>query len=189
MDVKHFFLRLIPAVSVSALTLALPVDSVKSAAELPRLKPQTTLTECINTLEPSITAALFSLPEAADIPLSMSEKAALLDACASENIDPSLALGLIYVESRFTANAVSPAGCYGYCQLNPRYFPAGLFPEENISAGVHYLGSLLQYYDCLDAALTAYHDGHDTGRRVYANAVLTAAGRFLEDRAQDKLHG
>lgn len=32
--------------------------------------------------------------------------------------------------------------------------------------------------NCLSAALCGYHDGHDTGRRGYSNAVLEAAGRW-----------
>lgn len=123
-----------------------------------------------------------SLPAASarssSLPLTAAEKNALLEVCAEKSIDPSLALGLIYVESRFVSNVRSPSGCYGYCQLNPRYFPSGLSPSENIKAGIGYLGDLLERYDCLDAALTAYHDGHDSGRRTYANAVLEAAARF-----------
>lgn len=34
-----------------------------------------------------------------------------------------LALGLIEVESGFDAAAVSPKGCYGLTQLNPKFFP------------------------------------------------------------------
>lgn len=109
-------------------------------------------------------------------PLPDAEWAALVEVCEASGIDKSLALGLIWVESRFQPGAVSPSGCYGYCQLNPRYFPADLTPDENIRAGMTYLGDCLTRYDGdIPAALTAYHDGHDTGRRGYAKAVLEAA--------------
>ena len=38
--------------------------------------------------------------------------------------------------------------------------------------------SLIDQYGDLGAALCAYHDGHDTGRRGYSNAVLEAAERW-----------
>ena len=65
-------------------------------------------------------------------------------------------------------------------QLNPRYFPADLPPEENIRVGVEYLGQLLARYSTVEAALTAYNAGHDTGKRGYANAVLAAAERWRD---------
>lgn len=114
-------------------------------------------------------------PVALDTPLTADEVTALLECCEAGSIDPSLALGLIYTESRFDPTAVSPSGCYGYCQLNPRYFPADLKPVDNIRAGVNYLAKLLARYDDLEAALTAYNAGRDTGDRTYATAVLKAA--------------
>lgn len=97
---------------------------------------------------------------------------------AGSDVPYHVALGLIYVESRFDPEAVSPAGCYGLTQLNPRYFPSGLSPAKNIEAGMDYLGSLIKRCGDLSAALCSYHDGHDTGRRGYSNAVLEAAGRW-----------
>ena len=40
---------------------------------------------------------------------------------------------------------------------------------------MEYLGSLIERYGDLSAALCSYHDGYDTGRRGYSNAVLEAA--------------
>ena len=111
-----------------------------------------------------------------NIPLTEREWLALVESCREGGIPLEIGLGLIWVESRFDRAAVNrESGCYGYCQLNPRYFPADLSPEENIRAGMGYLGALLERYEGdLEAALTAYHDGHDTGRRGYARAVLGA---------------
>lgn len=92
-----------------------------------------------------------------------------------------IALGVMDVETggTFDPTAVNPVSrCYGLMQLNPVYFPSGLSPAENIQAGIGYLGELLARYDTTDAALTAYHDGHDAGRRGYAIAVLEAAKRW-----------
>lgn len=114
-----------------------------------------------------------------DTPLSENEMAALLEVCEQCRIAPALALGLIEVESSFRADVVNPAyGCYGYCQLNPHYFPNGLSPEDNIRVGIGYLGYQLERYGELEAALTAYNAGHDTGNRVYAQKVLAAMERW-----------
>lgn len=108
-------------------------------------------------------------------PLTDSEWTTLLEVCQERNIDVSLALGLIWTESRFDPNAVSKSGCYGYCQINPRWHPDGLSPEENIRYGLNYLADQCQRYDSVEAGLTSYNAGRDTGSRRYANAVFAAA--------------
>lgn len=109
-----------------------------------------------------------------DVPLSFELQDALHTACEASNVPYHVALGLIWVESRFQPDADNGTS-YGLCQLNRDYFPDKLTPAENIWAGMEYLGSLIDQYGDLGAALCAYHDGHDTGRRGYSNAVLEAA--------------
>lgn len=119
--------------------------------------------------------------EQPNIPLSPDLAAVLTAACAREGVPLDIALGVMEVETggTFDPTVVNPvSGCYGLMQLNPVYFPSGLSPAENIQAGIGYLGELLARYGATDAALTAYHDGHDTGRRGYANAALEAAKRW-----------
>ena len=111
------------------------------------------------------------------IPLSEVLQLVLREACAKNGVELALALGVIEVESRFQPDADNGL-CYGLMQLNRRYFPADLPPGENIRAGVEYLGQLLVRYGTVEAALTAYNAGHDTGARGYANAVLAAAERW-----------
>ena len=83
------------------------------------------------------------------------------------------------MESSFRADALNKrSGCYVYCQLNPKYFPADLSPVDNIRTGIECLAYQLERYDNLEAALTAYNAGHDTGSRTYANMVLEAAAAF-----------
>ena len=114
-----------------------------------------------------------------DVPLTDKELTALLEACKTGHIDPTIGLGLIQVESSFRADALNErSGCYGYCQLNPRYFPTDLSPADNIRTGIEYLAYQLERYDDLEAALTAYNAGHDTGSRAYADMVLEAAASF-----------
>ena len=113
------------------------------------------------------------------VPLDQACRDALQEACEAHGVPVWLALGVIQVESRFDPEAVSGEGCYGLMQLNARWFPADLSPEDNIRAGVAYLGALLERYEGdTAAALTAYNAGHDTGRRAYANTVLTASERW-----------
>lgn len=114
-----------------------------------------------------------------DVPLAPEELDALLETCKENHIAPEIALGLIQVESSFRADAVNAdSQCYGYCQLNQQYFPTDLSPVDNIRTGIGYLAEQLVRYENLEAALTAYNAGYDTGDRTYANAVLAAADAF-----------
>lgn len=113
------------------------------------------------------------------VPLPEDLQVILWTACEKNGADPALALGVIEVESGFDPGA-SNGLCYGLMQLNRKYFPGDLTPGENIRYGVEYLGRLLARYDTVEAALTAYNAGHDTGSRAYANTVLTAAERWRD---------
>lgn len=112
------------------------------------------------------------------IPLSADLQAALHIACAEADVPEALVLGVIEVESRFQPDAVSPEGCYGLMQLNPRYFPDSGDPADNLRTGVWYLRTLLERYRDTVAALTAYNAGYDTGNREYAQAVMEAADKW-----------
>ena len=114
-----------------------------------------------------------------DTPLTDEEYQVLLDTCERCRIDPSLALGLIEVESHFDKNAVSRCGARGYCQLLPKYFGV-LTPVENIRAGIEYLAYQCERYGSTESGLTAYNAGHDTGDSNYARAVLRAAEKWEE---------
>lgn len=80
---------------------------------------------------------------------------------AAEGI--ALFLALIEQESRGIADAVSPAGAYGYCQLMPgtakdlgvdRYKP-----WENLQGGGRYLALMLKKFPTVELALAAYNAG------------------------------
>lgn len=113
-----------------------------------------------------------------DVPLDKPVAEALAESCEEYGVPLSLALGVIEVESGFQADAVSAEGCYGLCQLNPKYFPEGLSPADNVRHGMRFLGELLERHGDTAAALTAYNAGWDTGSRAYAQAVLAAAERW-----------
>ena len=117
-----------------------------------------------------------------DIPLSPELQQALHEACEEADVPVALALGVIQVESGFRTDAVSSRGCYGLMQLNPKYFPDKLSPEDNIREGVAYLGRLLEEHGDTAAALTAYAVGYDAGGRTYAGAVLEAAEGWTAEK-------
>ncbi len=155
---------------LSAVGLILSATLAGEAAQ-PTAPPETVLA-AVEEPEPGF-------PYREDVPLDETLQEVLWRSCAEAGVPYEVGLGLIETESGFQADAVSPAGCYGYCQLNPRYFPAGLDGAENIRAGMTYLAECVQRYDGdLAAGLTAYNAGHDTGRRGYAGRVLTAAERW-----------
>lgn len=118
-----------------------------------------------------------------DVPLDYALQEVLRQECEENGIPWAVALGLIETESSFKVDALNPSsGCVGLCQLNPDYFPADMTPEENIGEGLGYLGRLVERYDGdMEAALTAYNAGHDTGSRTYAAKVLEAAERWREE--------
>lgn len=115
-----------------------------------------------------------------DVPLTDEDLATLLEACEAGGIPVEVGLGLIQIESGFDPAAVNPKSkCYGYCQINPRYFSADLDAAGNIRTGMAYLAEQLERYDGdMEAALTAYNAGYDTGDRTYADMVLEAAEAF-----------
>lgn len=114
-------------------------------------------------------------------PLDDECKQALLETSEERDIDPRLILGMIEYESGFDPNTVSIKGCYGYMQLNPKYFPADLSPANNIREGVkHFANQVNKYNGDIPAALRAYNLGSDDGDREYSNTVLTKAREHWE---------
>lgn len=87
-------------------------------------------------------------------------------AAAAAALDPALVHAVIYVESRYRQNAVSPMGAIGLMQLMPdtaaRYGvkDPGSSAKVNIKAGTMYLRDLLHMFDNrVDLALAAYNAG------------------------------
>lgn len=159
-------------------------EQVASKLEIPSAELLYAIEAMEKILPPQVSkethACVFSeKANAWDVSLTDEELEALLEACDAGHIHPSIGLGLIQVESSFNPDAVnSRSGCYGYCQLNPAFFPAELSPVDNIRTGIGYLTEQLVRYDNLEAALTAYNAGYDTGSREYAEKVLAAAERW-----------
>jgi membrane-bound lytic murein transglycosylase MltF len=82
-------------------------------------------------------------------------------------VDPDLGVAVLKVESDFRRRAESPSGAQGLMQIMPvTQKDLGLEdpfdPEDNIAAGLRYLGWLLEKYDSLRLAVAAYNAGPGT---------------------------
>ncbi len=114
-------------------------------------------------------------------------------------VNPALTQAVMYVESRYRANARSPKGAVGLMQVMPatgsRYGVATAErlkePQANIDVGVRYLRDLLAMFPGrIDLAVAAYNAGEGAvmkhGRRVppyaetqaYVKAVLERLGAW-----------
>jgi soluble lytic murein transglycosylase-like protein len=92
-------------------------------------------------------------------------------AARSAAVRPELVRAVIVVESAFNPRAVSKRGAQGLMQLQPatarRYGVSNAFdPEQNITAGAHYLRDLLaRFGNDLELTLAAYNAGEDAVER------------------------
>jgi soluble lytic murein transglycosylase-like protein len=90
--------------------------------------------------------------------------AALMQAAAAANVSPSLLSALVWQESRWNAQAVSPKGAMGLAQLMPATArDLGVNPTDpiaNLNGGARYLRQLLDQFDGnVEKALAAYNAG------------------------------
>lgn len=183
-------LILIACVAAVLLAFLLLIETPPAGQE-DDVAPTPAPTPCVNVVALSVTpqpgptpiptpkAEQDKLHYIAGIPLDMELQYTIWESCEENNVGMALALGVIEVESGFDQNADNGV-CYGLMQLNRNYFPGGLPACENIRHGVEYIGRLLTKYGDEAAALTAYNAGHDTGNRLYANAVLATAEKWRE---------
>jgi Transglycosylase SLT domain len=80
------------------------------------------------------------------------------------NLDPTLVMAVVSVESDFNPNAKSPVGAIGLMQIMPAtaasmgYDPQDMWnPEKNIEAGTRYLRQLINRYGAMDEVLAHYN--------------------------------
>lgn len=119
-----------------------------------------------------------------DIPFELAF--AIYRAAEDEGVDPELAFRLVSVESRFQADAVSPAGALGLTQLMPataaELRPGITRPEiferdTNLHLGFRYLRTLIRAYGGrVPDALHAYNRGPGTVDRIRADGGDPANG-------------
>lgn len=119
---------------------------------------------------------------------------AIIDVSKQHDIDLSLVLAVIHVESRYNAFAVSPVGALGLMQILPStgrevaaqqgidwVGPQTLFdPVVNVRLGVAYLKQLSDRYGNTSIALAAYNWGPGRiDRRVRAGTPLPTVYQSL----------
>ena len=101
-------------------------------------------------------------------------QAKVAELSARFDLSPSLIEALVWQESRWRANAVSPVGARGLAQLMPGTArDLGVNPDDpfaNLEGGARYLREQLDRFDGdLEKALAAYNAG--PGRVIRANGV------------------
>ncbi len=103
-------------------------------------------------------------------------QSAVRTAAAAQSLEPDLVYAVIYAESRFDPEAVSPRGAIGLMQIMPatsRWIAQQLNlnapsdeelldVEQNLRYGTWYLRHLLDRYDDVETALLAYNAGPTT---------------------------
>lgn len=140
-------------------------------------------------------------PAPAAAPLPVRETSFAADICRLiENrarwrgINPHFIARLIHTESRFSPNAVSPAGAQGIAQFIPstaslRNLANPFDPASALTASIDYLAELTATFGNLGLAAVAYNAGEGAARRFVAgggipweteNYVITITGRPAE---------
>jgi soluble lytic murein transglycosylase-like protein len=121
-----------------------------------------------------ITDTFLTLPAPNVEPKTSSEKRKIInqvqDAAREHHVDPALVLSVMNAESRSESTAKSPAGAIGLMQVMPKTARALGYDvsrwDENIEAGAHYLGQLLEKYrdrpNAMQLATAAYNAGPAT---------------------------
>jgi soluble lytic murein transglycosylase len=113
---------------------------------------------------------------------------------AKAEVDPLLILGLIRQESAFEERAFSSAGARGLMQIIPatgrmlatqarisRYNSGELFQAEtNITLGIRHLAVLLQKYEKIEVALSAYNAGETRAKKWIQEFGDTDMAEFVE---------
>ena len=109
-----------------------------------------------------------------NVPLSEEVQMHVFNECEKHNIAPSIVFGIMWQESRFQADVVSPHGSIGLMQIAPKWHEKSmerlgcndLFnPYHNITVGIDYLAYLKEQSSDIVWVLTAYRWGE--GRATY----------------------
>lgn len=90
-------------------------------------------------------------------------RSSIVRAADAAGIDRDLLTAVVWSESDFVADAVSPAGAVGLAQLMPGTADAlgvdPYDPEQNLAGGARFLAEMLDRFGSFDLALAAYNAG------------------------------
>ncbi|MCA1653748.1 MAG: lytic transglycosylase domain-containing protein [Sphingomicrobium sp.] len=147
---------------------------------------------------PSVPAAAITSIAAPAIPEAV--HASFLKAASASNVSPALLEALVWKESRWRPNAVSPKGALGLTQLMPGTARDLLVDPRDYSAnlqgGARYLRQMLDLFDGdIEKALAAYNAGPGRVRiaggipaiaetRAYVSSIIDRLGRTTADLSQ-----
>ncbi|MCH5164687.1 MAG: lytic transglycosylase domain-containing protein [Clostridiales bacterium] len=128
----------------------------------------------------AVLCILFALIIAVDVVFPLRYYGYVKKYCSEYDVEPSIALAVIWTESKFRPQAVSSAGARGLMQLMPstaewlssmlgeEYSDEKLFePEYNIRLGIFYFSYLQQSFEG-DYVLAAYNAGEGNVRKWLA---------------------
>jgi soluble lytic murein transglycosylase-like protein len=106
----------------------------------------------------------YAYTDVGPVPVPPQFAAALTHAASSANVSPTLLSALVWQESRWNPQAVSPKGAMGLTQLMPGTArDLGVNPADpiaNLHGGARYLRQLLDQFDGdVEKALAAYNAG------------------------------
>ncbi|MCK0127700.1 lytic transglycosylase domain-containing protein [Erythrobacter sp. F6033] len=126
------------------------------------------------TIETAIPNGAAANPQHTALGVPARYAAKIQELAARYDLSPSLLEALVWQESRWRENAVSPAGARGLAQLMPgtaRYLGVDPDnPEANLEGGARYLREQLNTFDGdLEKALAAYNAG--PGRVIRAGGI------------------
>jgi len=97
---------------------------------------------------------------------------AIFRAARAAGIDPALLTAVVWTESGFKADAVSPAGAIGLAQLMPgtadQLGVNPYDPYQNLEGGARFLRTMIDRFGRLDLALAAYNAGPARVARLYS---------------------
>ncbi|MBI2589706.1 transglycosylase SLT domain-containing protein [Candidatus Berkelbacteria bacterium] len=123
----------------------------------------------------------------AELRYPLAYESIILQEAEDHDLDPYLVAAVIYSESRFRPDAISPVGARGLMQLMPltaqgiarrlgtvNFTVDQLYnPEVNIKFGAYHLQGLMGRYNAIEPAIVAYNGGGGAGDR-YARGDRTA---------------
>lgn len=107
------------------------------------------------------------------------------------NVEKSLILAVIKVESGFNEKAVSKKGACGLMQITPSTFNYVSYllgennlnvfnPQDNLLVGVYYLSYLLNKFENLNTALCAYNAGEGNVIKWLKDEKYSKNGKILK---------
>jgi soluble lytic murein transglycosylase-like protein len=166
--------------TASATTTTTTTEVGEATSVAPTTVAGTTVTNI--AAQRSVTAAVSTslgtrstLPAAAQPWLS-----AIRDAATRHGIDPDLLTSLVWTESSFQPDAVSPVGAIGLGQLMPGTAKSlGVDPKDplqNLEGSARMLSGLITEFGRVDHALAAYNVGPNGLRRGLAEGRTPGAG-------------